>query len=77
MGTPIDLGKLRSLAVIGSRSGSTVREWRGDDGVRRKAVTDELGNTQTWHNIGDTERVDAHIKAPTVRVVQSVREERS
>ena len=77
MGTPIDVDKLRSLAVIGARTGSRVREWRGDDGVRRKAVTDELGNTQTFHNHGDTERVDVQINAPTVRVVQSIREERS
>lgn len=72
MATPVDLDKLRSLAVIGRRTRPQVREWRGGDGIRRQAITDEHGNTQTFHARStegrDTERVDVHIAAPTVRV---------
>lgn len=63
-GTPIDLEKLRSLAVISRRSGPTVREGRRPDGVRIKATTDELGNTVTEHAKGD--RQDVQINAKTV-----------
>lgn len=66
MGTPIDLEKLRSLAVISRRTGSQVREGRRADGVRVKATTDELGNTVTEHAKGD--RQDVHIRAPRIVV---------
>jgi len=56
-GTPIDLEKLRSLAVISRRSGNTVREGRRPDGVRIRATTDELGNTVTEHAKGDRQDV--------------------
>lgn len=65
-GTPIDLDKLRSLAVISRRSGPTVREGRRADGVRVKATTDELGNTVTEHAKGD--RQDVLINAPHITV---------
>lgn len=67
MGTPIDLDKMRSLAVISRQTGSTVREGHRPDGVRVKAVTDELGNTVTEHATRD-DRVDVHIRAPHVRM---------
>jgi hypothetical protein len=73
-GTPIDLAKLRSLAVISRRSGPVVREGRRPDGVRTKATTDELGNTVTEHAVGD--RQDVLIKAPTVQVTTTTREVR-
>ena len=73
-GTPIDLDKLRSLAVISRRSGPVVREGRRADGVRVRATTDELGNTVTEHARGD--RQDVLIKAPAVRVATSTREVR-
>lgn len=38
-----------------------------DSGRPYKAVTDELNNTQTYHNTGDTERVDVHLRPETVR----------
>jgi hypothetical protein len=65
MGTPIDLDKLRSLAVISRQSGNRIREGRRSDGVRVKATTDELGNTVTEHAKGD--RQDVHIRAPHIR----------
>lgn len=63
MGTPIDLDKLRSIGVISRRSGPTVREGRRADGVRVKAVTDELGHTVTEHNVPGG-RQDVHIRMP-------------
>jgi hypothetical protein len=66
-GTPIDLAKLRSLAVLsGGRTRDRVREWRSDDGERHKATTDELGNTVTQHAIGD--RQDVLVRPKTVRL---------
>lgn len=73
MGTPIDLEKLRSLGVVSHRTRDRVREFRNDKGERCKATTDELGNTVTQQ--GDN-RQDVHIKAPTIRVSTTVREER-
>jgi hypothetical protein len=72
-GTPIDLEKLRSLAVISRRSGDRIREFRRDDGVRVKAVRDELGNTTVHHATRD-DRVDVHIQAPHVRVEAQTKE---
>ncbi len=66
-GTPIDLAKLRSLAVIGRRTRDRVVEGRShpETGVPFKATTDELGNTVTEHNVkGD--RQDVLIRAQTV-----------
>jgi hypothetical protein len=73
-GTPIDLDKLRSLAVIGRRTRDTVREGRAhpETGVAFKATTDELGNTVTEH--GD--RQDVNIRAPLVRMTARQTEER-
>lgn len=66
-GTPIDIDKLRSLAVVGKRTRDVVREYRRDDGVRCKATTDELGNTVTEHNVkGD--RQDVQIRPQTIKV---------
>lgn len=71
-GTPIDLEKLRSLAVVSRRSGDRIREWRSDDGERHKAVTDELRNTVTYHARGD--RQDVHIRAPHIRMTGKTEE---
>ena len=65
-GTPIDLDKLRSLAVLGKRSGNVVREGRRSDGVRIKETTDELGNTVTEHAKGD--RQDVTIRPSTINL---------
>lgn len=65
-GTPIDLGKMRSLGVLGKRSGNVVREGRRADGVRVKATTDELGNTVTEHAKGD--RQDVTIRPSTINL---------
>ena len=65
--TPIDLDKMRSLAVIGNRTRSTVVEGRRPDGVRIKATTDELGHTVTEHNVpGD--RQDVLLRPQTIRL---------
>lgn len=63
-GTPIDRDKLRTVGVLGKRSGSVVREGRRADGVRVKATTDELGNTVTEHAKGD--RQDVTIRPATI-----------
>lgn len=66
-GTPIDVEKLRSLAVIGRRTRDRVVEGRchPDSGAAYKAVTDQAGNTVTEHNVkGD--RQDVLIRAQTV-----------
>lgn len=73
-GTPIDLDKLRSLAVISRRSGNRIREYRRADGVRVKATTDQLGNTTTEHATRD-DRVDVTIRAPHVRLRMGAQEE--
>lgn len=67
-GTPIDLDKLRSLAV-GRRTRDVVREGRRADGVRVKATTDELGNTVTEHaEKRDGYRRDVLIRPQTVQM---------
>lgn len=63
--TPIDLEKLRSLAVIGRRSGDRVTEYRRPDGVRCKATTDDNGATVTEHATKD-DRVDVLVRPATV-----------
>jgi hypothetical protein len=64
--TPAEfLARMRSVGVIGRRSGNVVREGRRADGVRIKATTDELGNTVTEHNVkGD--RQDVLLRPQTV-----------
>lgn len=64
-GTPIDVEKLRSIAVIGRRTGSRVQEGRDSAGQRFKATTDELGNTVT-QRAGD--RQDVTIRPQAVRL---------
>ena len=64
--------KLLSIGVISRRTRDVVRDVRRPDGERAKAVTDELGNTVTV----SANRQDVHIKAPSVVVSTSVREER-
>lgn len=61
--------------LAGGRTRSQVREGRRADGVRVKAVTDELGNTTTEHATRD-DRVDVHIRAPRVEVKGITREVR-
>lgn len=67
-GTPIDLEKMRSLAVISKRSRPTVAEGRSHPETGRpwKAVTDEAG-TVTEHNTKD-DRVDALVTPQTVKM---------
>lgn len=65
-GTPIDLEKMRSLAV-GHRTRDVVREGRRADGVRVKATTDEHGNTVTEHASRD-DRVDVTLRPKTVQM---------
>jgi hypothetical protein len=65
-GTPIDLNKLRSLAV-GNRTRNVVREGRHADGTRWKSTTDELRTTVTEHAVkGD--RVDVLLRPDTVKM---------
>jgi hypothetical protein len=68
--------KLRTIGVISTRSGPTVREGRRPDGVRVKATTDESGTTTTEHATRD-DRVDVTIRAPHVRVQATTEEIRS
>jgi len=53
--------KVKSLGVIGRRSGDQVVEGRRSDGVRVKATTDEGGNTVTEHATVD-DRVDVTVR---------------
>ncbi len=69
--TPVDLGKLRSIAH-GSRTRNTVREGRRPDGVRWKATTDELRTTVTEHAKGD--RQDVHLRPAPVTGQISMKE---
>jgi hypothetical protein len=70
MSTPIDREKILSLGLNTEAGRDQVREYRGGDGVLRRATTDELGNVTTEHTTG---RVDVKINAPTVSVVTSVK----
>jgi hypothetical protein len=69
-GTQIDLAKLRTVGVLGRRSGNVVREGRRADGVRVKATTDELGNTVTEHARGD--RQDVTIRPAAINLKMGV-----
>lgn len=57
----------RSLR-FGAVTRTRVREGRAhpESGKPFKAVTDEASNTQTFHNTGDTERVDVLMRPETV-----------
>ncbi len=68
-GTPIDLDKLRSIAVIGRRTRTVVTDARRPDGVRIKITTDEGGRT-VEHNTPD-DRVDAVVTPQTVTVTRA------
>jgi hypothetical protein len=64
-----DGGSFREkIATIGFVRGrpSPRKEYRRDDGVRVKEVTDEAGNITTYQNTGDTERVGVEIRPQTV-----------
>lgn len=77
-GTPIDLERLRSVGVIGRRSGSRVDEGRDEHGRRWKATTDELNNTVTQrHDAAGEVCQDVLIRAPHLRVSAGVKEERT
>jgi hypothetical protein len=68
-GTPIDLDKLRSLAVIGKRSRDIVREGRShpESGAPWKSITNEAG-TVTEHNVkGDRQDVLARVEPVRAR----------
>lgn len=67
-GTPVDLDKLRSIALLGKRSGNVVREGRRADGVRIKSTTDELGNTVTEHARGDRQDVTVRPQSISLKV---------
>jgi hypothetical protein len=56
------------IATIGFVRGrpSPRKEYRTDDGVRVKEVTDDAGNVTTYQNTGDTERVGVEIRPQTV-----------
>jgi hypothetical protein len=69
--TPVDLDRLRSIG-FGSRTRDTVREGRRPDGVRFKAVTDELNTTVTEHARGD--RQDVHLRPAQVKGQISMKE---
>lgn len=56
--------KLLSVGFIEGRK--RPREYRGDDGVRVKEVTDDAGNLTRLHNTGDTERQDVELRPKTV-----------
>jgi hypothetical protein len=65
--TPEQREKLKSIRIgTGPNMPKPVYGVR-PDGERTKAVTDELGNVQTYHTDG---RVDVEIKAPKIQLVQ-------
>lgn len=74
--------KVRSLGYLArGRTRDRVREGRREDGVRFKAVTDELNNTVTQYSRddsgGDSGRQDVHIRAPLTRLRGRVEEVRT
>lgn len=83
MGTPPEPGsyreKLLSVGFLaGGRTRPTVAESRGEDGSRRKAVTDELDNTVTEHTrpgTGVSHRQDVLIRPPTIHVHGAIQED--
>ena len=70
VGTPIDLDKMRSLTVLGQRSGPKVSEGRDPiTGARTKSTTDELGATVTEHSSrgsGVSERQDVTVRPSSI-----------
>lgn len=70
-GTPIDVAKLRTILVGGTRYRPRVEEGRAhsESGLPYKATTDELNNTVTEHSkpgSGVSVRQDAHMRPKTV-----------
>ena len=55
--------KIASIGFVRGRP-SPRREYRRDDGVRVKEVTDEHGNVLTWR--GDKDAADVEIRPKTV-----------
>jgi hypothetical protein len=68
-GTPIDLEKLRSIAIIGERSRPVIREGRRADGIRVKVTETEAGRT-VEHATKD-DRVDAYATPQTLTVTRA------
>lgn len=62
--TPVDLGRLRSIAAVSRLTKPIIKEGRRADGVRIKATTDELDTTVTEHARGD--RQDVHLRPQQV-----------
>ena len=60
--------KIRTIGVICGHP--RPKEFRRDDGVRVKEVTDEHGNLTTYSNTGDSESVGVEIR-PQAIVQQS------
>ncbi len=71
--TPIDLDKLRSIAVIGRRSRPVITDGRRADGVRVKVTETEAGRT-VEHATRD-DRVDAYVTPQTLTVTRARLEE--
>jgi hypothetical protein len=67
-GTPIDLGKLRTIGMISRRTRPVVTDARRDDGVRVKVTTTDEGRT-VEHNTRD-DRVDAIVTPQTLTVTR-------
>lgn len=61
------LARMRSVGVIGRRSGNRVREGRDGQGRRFKAVKDELGHVVTERDVPGG-RQDVMINADTVKM---------
>lgn len=70
------LEKIRSVGAISRRSGDRVDEGRDAHGRRVKAVTDELNNTVVQRNDGTQDVQDVVIRAPHLRQVTTLTEER-
>jgi hypothetical protein len=64
--TPIDIEKMRSLAVISRRSRPVVTEGRRADGVRVKVTADETG--RVIEHASKDDRVDAVVTPQTLTV---------
>ena len=77
-GTPVNLDRLRSVGVIGRRTGDRVMEGRDEDGRRFKSTTDELNNTVTQRDgqRRGEEHQDVLIRAPRIEHVSTSREVR-
>lgn len=56
--------KITSVGFV--RGPARPKEYRRDDGVRVKEVTDDAGNITQYSNTGDTESVGVEIRPSTV-----------